>query len=704
MKRFEMRSPRPLSPWPHRAVAAASLVLVLAVAPSCRAPDAPEPVHIDAVAPTEGPVGTRVTLTGRFTARTMVTVCTVPLREVRLFADGDEVGVAPTDAPPSRRYPQLRGTIPALPPGASCPVRVASHTPTEGPDASVTFTVPRVAPSAPTVVHVTPSDAAIEVAFVAGEDGGSEIVNYAYSFDDGGTWTALSPSDVASPLRLEGLENGVRYEGRLRAVTTTHVGAPSAPWSATPFTTPPAPDLAVHAAEGATLTFEATVADDGGRPVDAWWFDAGDGAGFTRVDGAEGATARVTLRDLAYGSELTVRAQAENAAGRGAPSRPLTVAVDPPAPTVRFASLTPSTVSTGDAFGTSVAIDDELAIVGMPRPAGVDGDARVFRRAPGGAWSEARREPGSAPGDAYGTAVDVAGAWVSVGDPSEAKVVGDNGGATSFIGTSFRLGPPNSIADPGQYGADVVFGDHVVFGVSTGVDGAAPAFAYGFARNDAGPTFEAVPPLFGVATVIAVASRTDVAAEGERVALATTRPGTGSAIDVYDVTYQDSTFTVQQVGASIGAPDVDVGMRIDVDGDRLAVVAYRTGRTAEVAVHVFDPDAASWRPDAVLAAPAGAATHGFGHAIALEGDRLLVAAPDAAVAGRSAAGVVHVYERLQGRWLHTARVTQPTPRANARFGASLDVDGARAIIGAPGSDVGGTSGAGRAYVTTFEGP
>ncbi len=99
---------------------------------------------------------------------------------------------------------------------------------------------PVALPGAPTINSITPGNTILAVNFTAGSAGGDPITSYQYSLDGGSTWTAASGS--TSPIYISGLTNGTSYPVKLEAVSTAGAGAPSNSASATPYTTPNAPD------------------------------------------------------------------------------------------------------------------------------------------------------------------------------------------------------------------------------------------------------------------------------------------------------------------------------------------------------------------------------------------------------------------------------------------------------------------------------
>jgi hypothetical protein len=88
--------------------------------------------------------------------------------------------------------------------------------------------VPSTPPLAPTNLIATAQDGGVEISFTAGSDGGSSIINYKYSLDNGTTFIALNPVQTSSPITITGLTNGSPYSIQLRAVNGVGDGSISA--------------------------------------------------------------------------------------------------------------------------------------------------------------------------------------------------------------------------------------------------------------------------------------------------------------------------------------------------------------------------------------------------------------------------------------------------------------------------------------------
>jgi hypothetical protein len=111
-----------------------------------------------------------------------------------------------------------------------------------------------------------------------------------------------------------------------------------------------------------------------------------------------------------------------------------------------------------------------------------------------------------------------------------------------------------------------------------------------------------------------------------------------------------------------------------------------------------DPDAGSapvgdgaLRPGVPNSTTARPVALGFGQALAVDGGRLAAGAPESVVDGVAAAGAAYLFD-ARGALRRTLR--ESSPRAGARFGASVALVGDVLLVGASGAPAGGLDGAG----------
>ncbi|MEZ5484839.1 MAG: hypothetical protein R3F01_06750 [Lysobacteraceae bacterium] len=110
-----------------------------------------------------------------------------------------------------------------------------------------------------------------------------------------------------------------------------------------------------------------------------------------------------------------------------------------------------------------------------------------------------------------------------------------------------------------------------------------------------------------------------------------------------------------------------------------------------------------WHVDGVLDTPVIDATQRFGSVVSVFGNRAAVGVPWADVGANSQQGAVQIFEFDGQRWQWSATVTDPFGNASDRFGSSLRLDGDRLIVGAPNRENSGSSAGGSAVLFEFDG-
>lgn len=137
------------------------------------------------------------------------------------------------------------------------------------------------------------------------------------------------------------------------------------------------------------------------------------------------------------------------------------------------------------------------------------------------------------------------------------------------------------------------------------------------------------------------------------------------------------------------------GHAVALDGDTVVIGAHahhELGRKTGAA-YVFRFRRGAWRQEARLAAPEASR---FGHAVAISGDRVVVGAPGGLVDGATA-GAVYVYRREGSSWRWEARLAAGDAKEGLLFGLAVGVSGDTVAVGAPGDDSRGSL-TGAAYV------
>lgn len=150
---------------------------------------------------------------------------------------------------------------------------------------------------------------------------------------------------------------------------------------------------------------------------------------------------------------------------------------------------------------------------------------------------------------------------------------------------------------------------------------------------------------------------------------------------------------------AFGAPLIGFGAAAAVSGGEIFVsrpgefAAFPMPGSEAGSVHVFRRGPDGWAETAVVSAPSGVYGDGFGEALAIEGDILVVGAPQE----NEARGAAYVFVREGDMWSVLERLEAPDGMPGDAFGSSVAMGGGAqfGVIGAPGR---GASGSVFAYV------
>ena len=135
---------------------------------------------------------------------------------------------------------------------------------------------------------------------------------------------------------------------------------------------------------------------------------------------------------------------------------------------------------------------------------------------------------------------------------------------------------------------------------------------------------------------------------------------------------------------------------VAIDGDRALIgvpghdVSVNNSRRFNVgAVLVLEKNAQGiWQQDSIILADNGFSGDNFGASVAFDNDRLLIGAPGVG-SGSFDNGAAYVFDRnASGVWIQSQILVLPESRSTDRFGSSVALEGDRAIVGAPGDQVG----------------
>ena len=188
--------------------------------------------------------------------------------------------------------------------------------------------VPGTVPAAPASVNAARGNGQVDVSWTAGSaPGAGATTGWQVQVDDG-EWTDVAGGASASSHSVTGLTNGTAYTFSVRAVNSFGAGEATSD-SATPATTPSAPDVAAMRGDGST-SVSWTAGDDGGSAVTGWQVQV-NGGGWSDV-AADTTSVSVDTDD---GTAYTIEVRGVNDVGEGAAgSASVDAGSTPAAPTV----------------------------------------------------------------------------------------------------------------------------------------------------------------------------------------------------------------------------------------------------------------------------------------------------------------------------------------------------------------------------------
>ena len=216
---------------------------------------------------------------------------------------------------------------------------------------------PRGAPLAPTITSITAGDGYLDVAFTEGSNNGGAVTNFQYSTDGGSTFTALSPADNTSPIRISGLTNGTSYNVKIKAVNSVGAGTESSQESGTPLSVPLSPTISSVTPSNGTLTIAFTAGGTGGSSITNYQYSLDGGATWTTRSPAA-TTSPITVTGLTNGTTYQVQIRAVNSLGSGkstesiTASTPLEISSAPSITSVTGGNPTLSVAFTAGSGGT----------------------------------------------------------------------------------------------------------------------------------------------------------------------------------------------------------------------------------------------------------------------------------------------------------------------------------------------------------------
>ena len=355
------------------------------------------------------------------------------------------------------------------------------------------------------------------------------------------------------------------------------------------------------------------------------------------------------------------------------------------------ATLRPADGALGDEFGYSFAISGDTMAVGA-RFSGGAGAVFIYGRNEGGPdqWDRSAKilSADGAEGDRFGQSVTLQGDTLVVGAPGDDDVNASTapGSTAIFASGSVYVFQRDSGTRQWTQTVKIVASDGVIldnFGYEVSLSGDVLAAAAWSEDQTAG------------GGVCCGGGSTRAGNDSGTVYILERNPGTGAWSEIIKIDSPRREITTAESFFD------NFAKTISIDGDTLIVGASEEdpNDADQGAVYVFERNVGGpnqWGEVIRLRAGDGARFDRFGTSAALSGDTIVIGATGDDDVG-SGAGTAFVFERQNGQWVEAIKLTAADGSDRARFGAVVSIDGDTIIVGAPEEDEKGND-AGAMYV------
>ncbi|HNG34653.1 MAG TPA: putative Ig domain-containing protein, partial [Blastocatellia bacterium] len=367
-----------------------------------------------------------------------------------------------------------------------------------------------------------------------------------------------------------------------------------------------------------------------------------------------------------------------------------------------------------DHFGAAVALDGDTAIIGAPQgdtgSALNQGTAYIFTRG-GVNWTQQQELAANdaAPGDQFGFSVALDGDTALIGAPGDDGIRTDQGSAYIFTrsGANWTQQPrlSDELSPPAiNFGNAVALsGDKAAIGASAYSSGVVITFrraATGWTRSGVISN----PVLTGAHFGASLALSGDTLVVGASLGPSDTGADQRSAY-VYSLSGQPT--LKRQFVPDVGAANDGFGYAVALDGDTVLIGAYKADAAAndQGAAFVYGLRDQFAEQSPKLTAFDGLLADHFGNAIALSGDTLAIGASYADIGTAVDRGAVYVFVRNGAStnvgWTFQKKIIAPDDGSSvgfARFGTSVALSGNTLAVGMPEATINGNFAQGAVYV------
>lgn len=335
-------------------------------------------------------------------------------------------------------------------------------------------------------------------------------------------------------------------------------------------------------------------------------------------------------------------------------------------------------------FGTAVAISGNTAVIGAHRsaPAG-PGLAYVFERE-ADAWVEKATLIGhdTTPDDLFGASVAIDGDRIVVG--SIWAHIGGNGqqGAAYVFERSGRNWVQTSklVADDGTGGAQfataIAIGGDRIIVGAPYQSGGGSVYSYTNTGGGWSPSGQLLPAASSSFSRFGMS----LAVDGNRAIVGAPLGGVGGSAHLFERVGDDwlGAFELQPTVPLVG---VEFGSSVALLGDRAIVAATNTDEGG--ALYVYDYTGTIWLEQTRITNPNGLDNDDFGNALALTADFVMASNRSATELGGDNQGAVNAYDMQLG-WGAMTRLHSGTGATDQAFGSELAIDGDTAVVAVSG--------------------
>lgn len=163
------------------------------------------------------------------------------------------------------------------------------------------------------------------------------------------------------------------------------------------------------------------------------------------------------------------------------------------------------------------------------------------------------------------------------------------------------------------------------------------------------------------------------------------------------------TTTETKITAPNGNPSDLFGFSVALSGDILVVgTPYEDSQALDAgAAYVFVRTNGQWTFEQKLVSPDFGPGLWFGYAVAIDGNKLIIGAPNAN-GNILTTGAAYLFVRSNGSWLPSPRIAPSDGKPTDMFGQAVDIAGDSILIGSPRCDAKGID-SGAAYVFAWNG-